>query len=210
MRARIPRSFRAGVAVTLVAACTPVLAVDTATIMSSTLSPDCLAYQVVGTCYWLYCTMYGCTVRTSVKVRHYIPDAVVSSYSNTGQNPWTEIALLSPPNSSAREGGDGTTNQPHENNLAKFKNADVIGDPATAVFNRFVGQFGTVCSGAGQPYMPYFLSTLDTLAWRDDIPEAVYPESLTPGVRDIGTTAALNLWGSVYPRGGFLFQTDDF
>ena len=210
MRARIPRSFRAGVAVTLVAACTPVLAVDTATIMSSTLSPDCLAYQVVGTCYWLYCTMYGCTVRTSVKVRHYIPDAVVSSYSNTGQNPWTEIALLSPPNSSAREGGDGTTNQPHENNLAKFKNADVIGDPATAVFNRFVGQFGTVCSGAGQPYMPYFLSTLDTLAWRDDIPEAVYPESLTPGLRNIGTTAALNLWGSVYPRGGFLFQTDDF
>ena len=210
MSARIRGHFRAAVAVTLLAACTPVLAIDTATIMTSTLSPDCLAYQVVGICYWLYCTMYGCTVRTSVKVRHYVPDAVVSSYSNTGLNPWTEVALLSPPNSSARAGGDGTTNQAHENNLAKFKNADVIGDPATSVFNRFVGQFGTVCSGAGQPYVPYFLSTLDTLAWRDDIPEAVYPESLTPGVRDIGSMTSLNLWGSVYPRGGFLFQTDDF
>ena len=35
----------------------------------------------------LYCTWTGCTVRTSTKVRHYVPDAVVSSYSNTGENP---------------------------------------------------------------------------------------------------------------------------
>jgi hypothetical protein len=34
----------------------------------------------------------GCTVRTSVKVRHYVPDAVVSSYSNTGENPWRKCA----------------------------------------------------------------------------------------------------------------------
>jgi integrating conjugative element protein (TIGR03756 family) len=210
MRARVRRFSGASIAVVLLSACTPVWAVGTATIMSSTLSPDCLAYQVVGICYWLYCTMFGCSVRTSAKVRHYVPDAVVSSYSNTGQNPWTEVAFLSPPNSSAQAGGDGTTNQTHENDLAKFKNADVIGDPATAAFNRFVGQFGTVCSGAGQPYVPYFLSTLDTFAWRDGIPEAVYPESLDPGLRNIGSTAALNLWGSVYPRGGFLFQSDDF
>jgi integrating conjugative element protein (TIGR03756 family) len=154
--------------------------------------------------------MYGCTVRTSVKVRHYVPDAVASSYSSTGENPWAEVAFMSAPNAGARAGGDGTTNQSHENNLAKFKNADAIGDPATAVFNRFVSQFGYVCPGAGQPYVPYFLSTFDTLAWRDDIPEAVYPESLTPGLRDIGSLASLNLWGSVYPRGGLLFQTDDF
>lgn len=210
MRTRIHGLSRASVAVTLLAACTPALAIDTATIMTSTLSPNCLAYQVVGICYWLYCTTFGCSVRTSVKVRHYVPDAVVSSYSNTGQNPWTEVALLSAPNSTAQAGGDGTTNQAHENNLAKFKNADVIGDPATAVFNRFAGQFGTVCSGAGQPYVPYFLSVLDSLAWRDGIPEEVYPQSLTPGVRDIGSIATLNMWGSVYPRGGFLFQTDDF
>ncbi|CAM5258318.1 Integrating conjugative element protein OS=Rhodanobacter lindaniclasticus OX=75310 GN=B1991_11140 PE=4 SV=1 [Rhodanobacter lindaniclasticus] len=33
--------------------------------------------------------------------------------------------------------------------------------------------------------MPYLLSTLDTLAWRYNIPEAVYPESLIPGIREI-------------------------
>lgn len=207
---RISRRLRSSALLLLLSVTTTAFALDSATVTTSVLSPDCLAYQVVGVCYWLYCTMFGCTVRTSVKVRHYVPDAVVSAYSNTGQNPWTEVAFMSPPTSSALAGGDGTTNQAHENNLAKFKSADVIGDPATATFNQFVSQSGEVCAGAGQPYVPYFLSVLDSLAWRDDIPEAVYPEALTPGLRDIGSQATLNLWGSVYPRGGFLFQTDDF
>lgn len=210
MSPRFRRLWRSGAALLLLSAGTSAFALDTATIVSSALSPDCLSYRVVGICYWLFCTTFGCSVRTSAKVRHYVPDAVVSSYSNTGENPWSEVALISPPNSSAQAGGDGTTNQAHENNLAKFKNADVIGDPATATFNQFVSQLGYVCPGAGEPYVPYFLSTLDSLAWRYDIPEAVYPESLTPGVRDIGSQATLNLWGSVYPRGGLLVQTDDF
>ena len=210
MTLRFRRLISLGAALAVLSTGTSALALDSATIASSTLSPDCLAYRVVGICYWLYCTMFGCTVRTSVKVRHYVPDAVVSSYSNTGENPWGEVAFMSPPNASAQAGGDGTTNQSHENSLAKFKNADVIGDPAAAVFNQFVSQFGYVCAGAGKPYVPYFLSTFDSLAWREDIPEAVYPESMTPGLRDIGSRAALDLWGSVYPRGGFLFQTDDY
>ncbi|WP_410963435.1 TraU family protein, partial [Salmonella sp. SAL04292] len=56
---------------------------------------------------------------------------------------------------------------------------------------------------------PYLLSTLDTIAWRYNIPEAFYPEALIPGRREIGTRTGLNLWGNVYPRGGFLHQTDD-
>src|SRR3546814_4717699 len=47
------------------------------TIVGSVASPDCLEYRVVGICYWLYCTWTGCTVRTSIKVRHYIPDAEI-------------------------------------------------------------------------------------------------------------------------------------
>ncbi|HEV2380377.1 MAG TPA: hypothetical protein VG206_11350, partial [Terriglobia bacterium] len=59
VRSRFSRFLRAGVALTLLATCGPALAIDTATIVSSTLSPDCLAYQVVGICYWLYCTTFG-------------------------------------------------------------------------------------------------------------------------------------------------------
>ena len=91
------RRMRAAVASVLLLSATGSYALNTATIVGSVASPDCLEYRVVGICYWLYCTWTGCTVRTSVKVRHYIPDAVVSSYSNTGENPWVEVRAMSMP-----------------------------------------------------------------------------------------------------------------
>lgn len=185
-------------------------ALDTVSITASALSPDCLDYRVVGLCYWLQCGYGGCRVRTSVKVRHYIPDAVVSSYANTGENPWLEARMMSTANPSAQGGGDGTTNQSNENNLAKFRNTDVIGHPAGVVFGKFAAASGYTCHGAGTPFMPYLLSTLDTVAWRYNVPELAYPESLVPGMREIGGRVTGNLWGSVYPRGGLLHQVDDY
>ena len=67
-------------------------AINSAAIIASTLSPTCLEYKVVGICYWLLCTPFGCKVKTSTKVRHYVPDAVVSAYANTGMNPWIEMS----------------------------------------------------------------------------------------------------------------------
>lgn len=203
------RSRRACIAFLLLCATGSALALDTVTILGATLSPDCLSYRVRGVCFWLYCTLMGCTINTSIKVSHYVPDAVVSSYSNTGENPWSEVQWMSPPHSSASAGGDGTTNDDHENNLAKFKNADVIGHPAGLLFNQFVSQLGFSCAGAGTPFVPNLLSSFDTTAWRYNVPEAIYPESLIPGMREIGTRTELNLWGNVYPRGGFLHQVDD-
>jgi len=202
--------LRAGIATILLTTGTPSFALDTSTITSSTLSPDCLEYRVVGICFWLFCTNFGCSVETSVKVRHYVPDAVVSSYSNTGANPWVDVQSMSQPNATAQAGGDGTTNHDNENNLAKFKNGDVIGHPGGYVFSQFTSSFGYSCEGAGTAFMPYLLSTLDTLAWRYNIPEMVYPEALIPGEREIGTRTDRNLWGNVYPRGGFLHQNDDY
>jgi len=198
------------IAAALLAGAPAAFAIDTASITASALSPDCLAYRVVGICFWLTCTVYGCDVETSTKVSHYVPDAVVSSYMATGANPWVDVAFMSPPNQSAKAGGDGTTNQGHENNLAKFRNADVVGHPAGAAFAKFVGEFGTVCDGAGTPYTPYLLSVFDIIPWRWDLPESFFPESLTPGLREIGSRTSANLWGNVYPRGGFLHQTDDY
>ncbi|MCE4372933.1 MULTISPECIES: TIGR03756 family integrating conjugative element protein [Gammaproteobacteria] len=203
------RRLRVAVASLLLVSATASYALNTATIVGSVASPDCLEYRVVGICYWLYCTVSGCTVRTSVKVRHYIPDAVVSSYNNTGENPWTEVRAMSASNATARAGGDGITSDDHENNLARFKNADVIGHPGGEVFNQFASSSGYFCEGAGMAFMPYLLSTLDTLAWRYNVPEMAYPEALTPGMREIGARSTSNLWGNVYPRGGFLHQTDD-
>ena len=164
---------------------------------------------MVGICYWLHCSLSGCRIRTSVKVRHYIPDAVVSSYQNTGFNPWIEMSPLSLPNPTAIDGGTATTDEKHENETALFKNADVIGHPAGLLFNEFVAALGYSCTGAGTPFVPYLLSTLDTIGWRHYLPEMVYPEALIPGMREVGSTLALNMWGAVYPRGGFIHQSDD-
>ncbi|HFJ0421617.1 TPA: TIGR03756 family integrating conjugative element protein [Pseudomonas aeruginosa] len=204
------RRLRAGIATILLTATSPSFALNTATIASATVAPGCLEYRVVGICYWLRCTNFGCSVETSVKVRHYVPDAVVSSYSNTGANPWIEVRSMSMPNASAQAGGDGTTNEDHENNLAKFKNSDVIGHPGGYVLSQFASSFGYSCEGAGTAFMPYLLSTLDTIAWRYNIPEMAYPEALVPGMREIGSRTGLNLWGNVYPRGGLLHQVDDY
>jgi len=209
-RARPRRSWRHAVGILLLMFGTLASATtDTARIIAASFSPDCLQYRVVGICYWLYCTWAGCEVRTSVKVRHYVPDAVVSSYSNTGANPWTEMRFLSPPNSSAEAGGDGTSGDDHENNLAKFKNADVIGHPGGELFRQFANPSGYTCEGAGTGFMPYLLSTFDSLAWRHNVPEMLFPPALVPGLREIGARHTFNLWGNVYPRGGFLHQFDD-
>jgi integrating conjugative element protein (TIGR03756 family) len=210
LRSRPSWWLQAATALLLLATANTASAINTASIISSSASPVCLAYRAVGTCHWLFCTNFGCTTRTSVKVRHYIPDAVVSSYSNTGANPWVEIARMSVPNAHAHAGGDGTTNSSGENNLLKFKNADVVGHPGGATFGQFANQSGYSCKSAGTAFMPYFLSTLDTLAWRHNVPESVFPEALIPGMREIGSRATMNLWGSVYPRGGFLHQADDY
>ncbi|WP_412461706.1 TIGR03756 family integrating conjugative element protein [Pseudomonas sp. SC11] len=185
-------------------------AISSAAIIASTSSPTCLEYKVVGICYWLLCTPGGCKVRTSAKVRHYIPDAVVSVYANTGENPWTEMSPMGAPNAVAQAGNDGTSNHNAENNIAKFKEADVIGHPGAAVFSRFASSFGYSCHGATTPFVPYMLSTLDTLAWRYGVPESVYPEALIPGMREVGGLLSADMWGSVYPRSGFIHQVDDF
>nr|WP_321145232.1 TIGR03756 family integrating conjugative element protein [Pseudomonas extremaustralis] len=186
------------------------MALDTGSITSSVLSPNCLDYRVVGICFWLLCTPFGCTVKTSTKVRHFIPELVVSSYATTGNNPWTEMAALSAPISGAEGGGNLITPNTHRDNLPRFKNVDGIGHPGGWAATQLASHSGYACTSAATALMPYYLSILDSLAWRQGIPESVYPESLMPGIREIGRQASGNMWGNVYPRQGFLVQPDDF
>ncbi|PCF93519.1 TIGR03756 family integrating conjugative element protein [Vreelandella nigrificans] len=187
----------------------PAEALTTPQIVASSLSTQCLDYQVIGICVWLNCSWSGCSIRTSVQVRHFIPELVVSSYENTGDNPWWEVATLSPPLGEALAGGQSTSDvsrAQHEH--LRFKNVDAIGHPAGEAFSSFASAFGMTCAGAATPFQPYHLSTLDALAWRSGIPESLYPEALTPGMRELGQPG--DLWGNIYPRSGFLTQVHDY
>lgn len=187
----------------------PASAINTAGIIASSLSAPCLEYKVVGICYWLLCTPYGCSVKTSVKVKHYIPDLVVSSYSNTGDNPWSEMAFLGMPIPIIAESGGNTNARPsNEKTQTRFKNADAIGHPSGEAFYKFLSGFGYSCSGSATAFQPYFISTLDALAWRTGLPESLYPEALIPGQREVKQTG--DLWGNVFPRAGTLSQTHDY
>lgn len=184
-------------------------AITTPEIAVSALSPECVHYQIVGVCYWLFCSPFGCSVRTSVKVRHFRPDLVVSAYSVTGQNPWTEMSPLSSPLPGIAEaGGDTNPRAVGQHSKVRFKNADAIGFPAGDALAKFFAQFGYVCAPSSQPFLPYFLSTLDAIAWRSGVPEMFYPEALTPGLREVSKDG--DMWGNVYPRAGALSQTHDY
>ncbi|EAX2557724.1 TIGR03756 family integrating conjugative element protein, partial [Salmonella enterica] len=196
-------------------------AINTATIVASSASPSCISWRVSGICYWLLCTPFGCTVKTSIKVTHFIPETVVSVYQDKGKNPWTEMALVSGTSGGVENaisgaqaglsagGGESVSKVPGQRSLhTRFKYADAIGHPATSLIG---GQIpGYSCNSAATPLFPYFLSTLDTLVWRTGVPELAYPEALIPGKREVGSQASQNMWGNVYPRSGFIIQQDDY
>lgn len=175
---------------------------NTASIMASSASTSCLDYKVVGTCFWLFCTKFGCKIRTSTKIKHYIPEVVVSSYNHQAQNPWVEMNFLS----NGVKGGDYKS--PHKDyTQATFKNVDVIGHPQGAI-SQMLNSTGYYCKSQTTPFVPYYLSGLDFLAWRFGVPEMVYPEALIPGMREIRANG--DTWGNIYPRAGTVTQVHDY
>ncbi|MGP3220726.1 TIGR03756 family integrating conjugative element protein [Serratia bockelmannii] len=220
---KLKRAFcAAGVGTVLLTASAPatLAALNTAQIVASAVSPSCISWRVSGICYWLFCGFHGCTVRTSVKVTHFIPEAVVSTYNSQGGNPWREMSMVSQASDGLESsitgalsgvsagGGNNELKTPgqRKTNL-HFKYADAIGHPATSIIGGSIP--GYSCRSAAMPFVPYFLSTLDSLAWRTGMPESLYPEALVPGQREIGSQAGANMWGNVYPRSGFVTQVDD-
>lgn len=176
--------------------------INTATILASSASPSCADYKIVGICYWLFCTPFGCSIRTSTKVHHYIPEMVVSAYNHDNQSPWTEMKWL---NQGIKGGANASPAQKYTQ--FTFKNAEAIGHPG-GLFLNMIGSYGYSCESQTNAYQPYFLSSLDFLAWRMGMPEMFYPEALVPGMREVRANG--DLWGNIYPRSGSVTQTHDY
>ncbi len=176
-----------------------------AQIIPLTLSPQCMEYKITGICIWLTCVGPICWTSTSIKVSHFNPESVVSSYANTGLNPWLEVAPYGVPIPGVA-GGMGTMFTPSDRreNQQTFRNVDVVGHPGS--ISDIVP--GLMCSRATIPYVPYFVSTLDAVAWRWGLTELIYPASYIPGMREVSNMLFLTNWGNVFPRQGFLTQPD--
>lgn len=200
-------------------------ALNTAGIVASALNPTCISWRISGICYWLFCTPYSCVIRTSVKVTHFMPDAVVTVHNNPADTPWTELSLLTDTAAGAASslfpyslGGGNNETKRHAGSDTRarkmnirFKDSDVTGHPALAAtsFNRLMGSLSSYsCSSSATAFQPYFYSTLDAFAWRSGLPETLYPESVTPGRRELGGFG--NMWGNIYPRSGWVTQENDY
>jgi len=198
--------------------------ITTAQITAQTTSAavSCMQWMPIGVCFWLQCSLVECSVRTSIKVGHYNPDLVVSSYNELGGNPWAEIrgvlglaqkaaatgllgALLRIPIDSAGNRTEGTSGRDHRNLI--FRETDAIGHPLSSL-SGYVAGTGLVCDSQTTSFYPYFQSGLDALSWRFAVPEMFYPASFIPGLREIGSWP-LQTWGGVYPRTGWTTQAEE-
>ncbi|OCG64114.1 integrating conjugative element protein [Gilliamella sp. wkB18] len=189
--------------------------INTLQITQSVLSPSCIEYKTVGTCFWLFCTYGGCKVRTSVKVKHYIPDVVVSTYAEPFKNPWKEINSITSlasglVGSNVQGGGDTNNRQANNRTKVRFKDVQAIGHPGGALFSQMLSGMGYYCNNGVTPMFPYFVSELDFIAWRLALIESSYPEALVPGMREVGNQDGANMWGNIYPRAGAVTQNDDY
>ena len=198
--------------------CLPVVAADlkkadisTVDLIDQTVNcVDCIDYKIIGVCFWLKCTLTGCSVKESVKVSHYIPDMVVSSYSNKSAwddtKDWNEV----PTGAMSTEQSQGKIES-----YLDYKSVDIVTHPALAIFNT-LGEQDLFCkSQQGMPFVPLFESELDTF-WIESTVEGILsttfglfranniiksPSEISgmpsiPGLPPSG-------WAQVYPRCGW-------
>ena len=197
--------------------------ISTTEIVSKTVDASfaCMQWTPVGVCFWLRCSYYECDVESSLKIGHYNPDFVVSSYNELGRNPWQEIrSVLGSAQESAANGilgrlselpidsagnrTEGSADNRDHKNLV-FRETDVIGHP-WQIFSGTFSQY--LCASQAEPFRLYFQSGLDAQSWRHAIPEIFYPASFTPGLRELGDWP-LQTWGGVFPRTGWATQAEE-
>lgn len=197
------------------------------------ITPICVYLLIICTpfgCYWRF--------YYRDRINHNLPDLVVTSFKTPGRTPFTEIRNTESPlamqifNSQAMRAafgdkalGGGEIKNGHIGRQAanvvqnnRLFEANVIGSPAPKVIRqtmkygvpRILGaQF--ICKSNVKRYKPYFMSEVDALAWRK-AELNLHPSIYVKGEREIGSLSVNsptgNTWGKVYPRIGFVLQTE--
>lgn len=177
--------------------------VNTADLVESALScTDCYEWRLIGICFWLRCRLYSCEVNTSVKVGHFIPDIVVSTYSV--ESAWEDTVEWNNVNNGAISKMEPMTGNDMETPI-DYKHADLIAHPALPIYNE-LGEEDYFCESVEDtPFTPYFLSGYDPF-WSNPIIERFFPEAFfgEPKIEtEIRGPIIGGYWGRTYPRNGW-------
>ena len=119
---------------------------NTAEIVANTLKavPACSSYRVAGTCFWLKCEAFPphCRVISNVRISHFSPEAVVSTWHDVASHPWSDYGrVVSKTVGGAASGlvgmaidsaGTRFTGERTDRNIL-YRDADAIGNPASLV-----------------------------------------------------------------------------
>lgn len=199
-------------------------------IAATTSAMSCFNWQVKGVCVWMTCYGPVCTFDFSLKIKNFVPDLLVQSYDHSDAEPWEESRYINSVvqgtantswvltiigwiesfdvSSVGIQGGVTTqTKKDHHANL-HYKFVDAYGNPALAAFRTLAAGTGLFCDGNTEMMFPYFISNLDSIAWRWDVPEMFYPQSWMPLVVEWDLGDMVNNYGPIYPRHGFMTAQD--
>lgn len=180
---------------------------STQTIVQETISClDCFDYEVVGICFWLTCTIWSCDVDTSIKVKHYIPDLVVSTY--TSDSAWEDMRELN----DEAPGGLANTESPFEKDTPlDFKSVDIVAHPTVMIYNE-LGDEELFCKSQQEtPLMPVYVSSWDMFwnhTWLErglqiwGLEMEMIKATSSGGSGVVGFVLS-PYWAPVYPRCGF-------
>lgn len=160
---------------------------------------NCIEWQLKGLCFWLKCSWFDCNIEESPKVRHYIPDLLVSTY--TTDSPIDDVDVL---NANTHIANLVQAERGHSEleTYIDYKHAEVVGNPAVVGFNTLADSSDFFCwSVVKVPYFPYFLSGNDPF-WSSPSLEHFYPQAIL-GLPKIKTNIPLGYWAPVYPRCGW-------
>ena len=173
---------------------------NTADVMSNTLQcQDCMDWKLVGICFWLECHLFDCEVNESVKIGHYIPDLLITSYT-TNHSPMKELDGIN--NVSTANLTQSHSDQRQYDGPLNFKNTEVIGNPAVIVFNELADNSDYFCHSVVEyPFYPYYFSSLDTF-WNAPSFEHLFPQAIFASPK-IETNWPLGYWAQVYPLSGW-------
>lgn len=134
-------------------ASTPARAITTPGVLTHTAAalPSCLNYRVEGICFFLRCKLLVCWIETSIKISHYVPDLVVSTYNEPLRHPWTDLGM--PVATAIGAVGSGILGRLLDSSaggldnpsaMTNYKSADAIGNPAAMLASMATGGGVTV------------------------------------------------------------------
>lgn len=192
--------------------------ITTTEIINASTNLSCLQWRIIGGCVWY---TWPSSIDFTVKIKHYIPDYVISSYQSSGENPWQLMKWIDEPGNqlikalTGIEPGGGkilSKGRGAASTDIVFKNTTAIGNPLASVW-KSLGLYYLMCESEAQSFMPAFSSSFDNLAWRLNPIEALMyaPAQLALQKNRIAPSGASwpSKWGFLYPRTGFVITNDD-